>query len=65
MKAIIFSTHGGKRIISEKERKSEARGREKWVGRAEDLLEVLTGNLEIKLFDLGIWPFRAVEFCAV
>lgn len=51
--------------ISKKERKSEVQGGKKWIGRAEDLLEVLTGNLQIKLFDLGIWPFRAVEFGAV
>lgn len=34
-------------------------------GVAEDLLEVWTGNLNIKLFDLGIWPFRAIVFGTV
>lgn len=29
------------------------------MGGAEDLPEVWTENLKIKLFDLGIWPFRA------
>lgn len=36
----------------------------KCVMKAKDLLEVFAGNREIKLFDLGIWPFRAVEWCA-
>lgn len=34
---------------------------DKRVGGAEDLPEVRTENLKIKLFDLGIWPFRAAE----
>lgn len=42
----------------------EALEEEEQNGKVGDLLEVLTGNLEIKLFDLGIWPFRAVEFDA-
>lgn len=36
-----------------------------WRGGAEDLLKVWTGNLKIKLFDLGIWPFRAAVFGTV
>lgn len=29
------------------------------------LLKVLTGNLEIKLFDLGIWPSEPLSFGAM
>lgn len=56
--------HHRKKNKCEIERKCETLGKEVQRGKVGDLLEVLTGNLEIKLFDLGIWTFRASEFGA-
>lgn len=56
---MYISIHGRGKNESEKNRGGGCRG-----VRVEDLLKVLTGNLEIKRFD-GLWPREPLSFGTV
>lgn len=64
MKAIILSNNQySPREEKKRARKCHAQGREKRIEGAEDSLEVLAGNLEIKLFrSLGFGPLELLSW---